>query len=325
MRDQEKEYFEDLVGKYILGEATAAEQQQVESWCAQDPDNQKYLDHSRLIYERAQLPSQFNFDPEKAWAKVAPQLQTTKPTNRPLISPIWKIAAGFILVAAVSYLFYWNLAPGEEFVYLSGNEVVTQTLPDQTEIALNKSSEAKVDYNAVKKTGTIHLKGEATISISEEKEIKWTVEAENLLIRDIGTIFHVKAYPDADLVEVSVLEGAVQFYSRRDEGIMLLAGEKGTYDKTTGNYTKDAADTNVVAFKTRSFQFDEADLQTVVERISEVYGRKIKLLGGIGNCKITVAFDNEDFDTVLAVLSETMGLEVAEVGDEITLSGEDCY
>lgn len=325
MSEQEREHIEELVVKYLLGEASAQEQELVDDWRGKSAENQRFLEDSQLIYEKAQLPSEHTFDPAKAWAKVAPQLSAGKAKQRSLFSPLWKVAAGLALLAVVSYLFYWNLAPGDEYVYLSENEVLTQTLPDQTEISMNKASEVKVDYNARKKTGTIQLKGEATISIGKEKEVQWTVEAENLLIRDIGTVFHVKAYPDGRQVEVSVLEGAVQFYSKTESGILLQAGEKGIYDKASGNYSKTMADTNVVAFKTRSFQFTEENLQTVVDRISEVYGKKITLLGGIGSCKITVEFNEEELDTILAILSETMGLEVDEKDDEIILSGEGCF
>jgi len=319
----EEEYIEDLIGKFIVGEASEEEIRDLRQWCALSPDNQKYLDDSLLIFEKAQLPDDRDFDTEAAWEKVKGQITAKKTVHRKLM-PLWKVAAAVLLVAAVSYVFYWNLAPGDEFVYLSENKVVTQTLPDQTEISLNKESEVTVDYNPRKKTGTIQLKGEATISIGKEKEVQWTVEAENMLIRDIGTVFHVKAYPDGQLVEVSVLEGAVQFYSATQEGIMLQAGEKGIYDKASGTYNKTVADTNVVAFKTRSFQFTEENLQSVVDRISEVYDRKITLQGGIGTCKITVEFHEEELDTIIGILSETMGLKVSEDGDEIILSGEGC-
>ncbi len=314
---------EELIGKFVVGEASEEETRDLQDWCARSPDNQKYLDDSVFIFENAQLADQPEFDVDLAWDKVKSQISEKKPRTRMML-PLWKVAAGLVLLAAVSYLFYWNLAPGDEFVYLSENQVMTQTLPDQTEISMNKASEVKVDYNARKKTGTIQLKGEATISIGKEKDIKWTVEAENLLIRDIGTVFHVKAYPDGQQVEVSVLEGAVQFYSATHEGIMLQAGEKGTYDKASGSYSKTVADTNVVAFRTRSFQFTEESLQSVVDRISEVYDRKITLSGGIGACKITVEFTDEELDAILGILSETMGLEINENGDEIILSGEGC-
>ncbi|TDQ18272.1 FecR family protein [Algoriphagus boseongensis] len=320
----EQEYIEDLVVKFLLGEANPEEIKEVETWCAQSSANQKYLEDTKLIIEKSQLPSSAEFDPEKAWSKVGPKLRDTRKEVRSIIS-LWKIAASLILVAVVAYLFYWYMAPGEEFVYLSENEVLTQTLPDQTEISLNRESEIKVDYNPRKKTGTIQLKGEATISIGKEKDIQWIVEAENLLIKDIGTVFNVKAYPEDQMIEVSVLEGAVQFYEKGEEGILLKAGEMGVYDKISKQYSKTQADTNVVSFKTRSFQFTEENLQEVVDLISEVYDQEIILSGPVGSCKVTVGFENEDMDTILEILSETMGLEIRKVGNQIILQGEGCF
>lgn len=318
----EEEYMEDLIGKFVVGEASESEIRDLRDWCALSPENQKYLDDSLKIFENAQLSDQ-DFDTEKAWENVKSKISENGTKTR-FLFPVWGIAAGLVLVLAFSFLFYNQYTKPEEYQFVSENQVMTQTLPDQTEISLNKASEVKVEYNARKKTGTIQLSGEATISIGKEKEIQWTVEAENLLIRDIGTVFHVKAYPDGQQIEVSVLEGAVQFYSQNEEGIILEVGEKGIYDKASGSYSKTVADTNVVAFKTRSFQFDEENLQAVVDRISEVYDRKITLTGGIGSCKITVEFAEEEFDTIIGILSETMGLEVSENGDEIILSGEGC-
>ena len=319
----EEEYIENLIGKFIVGEALESEVRDLQEWCALSPENQKYLDDSLFIFERAQLPDLHEFDTEKAWEKVKSRISDSGTKTR-FLFPVWGIAAGLVLVLAFSFLFYSQFSKPEKFKFVSENQVMTQTLPDQTEISLNKASEVKVEYNARKKTGTIQLSGEATISIGKEKEVQWTVEAENLLIRDIGTVFHVKAYPDGQQIEVSVLEGAVQFYSQTEEGIMLEAGEKGIYDKTSGSYSKTVADTNVVAFKTRSFQFNEENLEAVVDRISAVYDRKITLAGGIGTCKITVEFTEEEFDTIIGILSETMGLKVSENGDEIILSGEGC-
>lgn len=319
----EAEYIEDLIGKFIVGEASETEIRDLREWCALSPDNQKYLDDSLYIFDKAQLSDQQNFDTEKAWEKVKSRISENGTKTRFFI-PIWGIAAGLVLVLAFSFLFYQQYVQPDKFQFVSENRVLTQTLPDQTEISLNKASEVKVEYNARKKTGTIQLSGEATIRIGKEKDVQWTVEAENLLIRDIGTVFHVKAYPDSQQIEVSVLEGAVQFYSQTEEGIMLVVGEKGIYDKASGSYSKASANTNVIAFKTRAFQFYEENLQEVVDRISEVFDRKITLKGGIESCKITVEFTNEELDTILGILSETMGLEVSENGDEIILSGEGC-
>ncbi|MDX5339210.1 MAG: FecR domain-containing protein [Cyclobacteriaceae bacterium] len=324
MREEEREYMEDLIGKYILGEANPQEISEVESWCALHPDNQKYLEDTQLIYEKAQLPSEKEFNAEKAWGAVLGQINSRK-EKRGLSFSLWKIAASLALLATISFVLYYQMAPGEEYLLRAENEISTQVFPDQTEISLNRSSAATVKYNPRKKTGSIQLTGEATIDIGKEKNIQWTVEVENLLIRDIGTVFHVKAYPEENSIEVSVLEGIVEMIKPAGDRLTLQAGEKGIYDKRSGEFDTALADTNVVAFKTRSFQFSEQSLSEVVALVSEVYRQKIRLAGPIGDCKITVGFENEDLDTILEILAETMGLEILKGSAEIVLSGDGCF
>ena len=324
MSEEEREHIEELIGKYILGEANPQEISEVKAWCALHPENQKYLEDTQLIYEKAQLPSVLEFDPEKAWGAVLSQINS-RPKGKSIPFSLWKVAASFVLLAAISFVLYYQIAPGEEYLLVAENEISTQVFPDQTEISLNRSSEATVNYNPRKKVGTIQLKGEATLAIGKEKNLQWTVEVEDLLIRDIGTVFHVKAYPEENSVEVSVLEGIVEMIKPSGEKLTLQAGEKGIYDKRSREFETALADTNVVAFKTRSFQFSEQSLSEVIKLVSEVYRQKIRLEGPIADCKITVGFENEDLDTLLDILAETMGLEIQKSPDEIVLSGDGCF
>ena len=315
---------EDLIGKFIVGEASEDEAREVQDWCALSPENQKYLDDSLLIYEQAQLPDDSNFDTDLAWDKVKSQINARKVKTR-LFSPVWGIAAGIILVLAFAFLFYSQNTRPEQFQFVSENEVVTQILPDQTELSLNQNSTAKVEYNVRKKTGTIQVSGEVLVNIPETKKVEWIVKTENLLIRDIGTVFHVKSLPGGETVEVSVQEGEVQFYTETEAGVMLKAGEKGIYDKAKNEFFKAEADTNVTSFKTRNFTFFERELKEVAADLTAVYGKEIILDGNIAACKITVDFANEDLDTILSIIAETMSLEVTVEGEAIRLSGDGCF
>jgi ferric-dicitrate binding protein FerR (iron transport regulator) len=198
-------------------------------------------------------------------------------------------------------------------------------MPDLTEISLNKNSDVRVDYNERKKTGTIHLSGEALINIPDSKKVNWTVQAGELHIDDIGTVFHVKAFPDSAIVEVTVQEGLVRFYKDDVEGITLSAGEKGIYDKDLNTFAKLEADPNVAAFVTKSFVFQEEELAQVLASLSQVYGRKIVMEGDISGCRLTVNFENEDLNTILEIIGETLGLEVIDEGSQIKISGDGCY
>jgi len=320
------EHIEDLIGKFIVGEASEAEIRELGEWCALSAENQKYLDDAKLIYEKSQLPSKPNFDAEVAWTKVKSKI-TKKETKTRFMLPTWGIAAGLILIFALTFIFYSirQSTQTQEFQFVADNKVVTQQMPDLTEISLNQHSQVKVEYNERKNKGTIVLAGEALISIPDSKKVNWTVQAGELQIEDIGTVFHVIAFPDSAMVEVTVQEGLVRFYKEDMEGITLKAGEKGTYDKNLNVFSKLVADPNVSAFVTRLFIFQEEELGEVLDKLSQIYGKKILMEGNISGCKLTVAFENEDLETILEIISETLSLEVIEEGDLIKLSGDGCF
>lgn len=320
----ESEHIEELIGKFLLGEASAIEAIELKEWCAISPENQKYLDDAQWILEKAQLSDQTEFESEIAWTKVRSKIKPQTGKMRS-ISSVWKIAASLVLLMGLTYLFYILMTPQQEFQYLSENKVQTHLMPDLTEITLNQQSEIRVEYNQRKNKGTIHLSGEALINITEDKKVNWIVEANDLLIEDIGTVFHVQAYPDSPVVEVSVQEGIVRFYSESQDGITLQVGEKGTYDKALKTFSKSKSDPNVAAFKSGKLDFQEDELGNVAAKLESFYGRTIILDGNIAACRLTVAFDNEDLETVLSIISETLGLEVIYEDQLIRLRGDGCF
>jgi ferric-dicitrate binding protein FerR (iron transport regulator) len=317
------EHIEDLIGRYIVGEATETQIRELEDWCALSPDNQRYLDDARLIFEKATLSGEVDFDTEKAWANVRSRIDNKGKTR--LFSPMWSIAASLFLVFGLSLLFFKPWLKREEFQFVSENEVQTHLMPDRTEIALNRKSKVSVSYNERRKTGTIRLAGEALISIPEDKKVNWTVEAGGLLIDDIGTVFQVNANPEKIIFEVSVLEGMVRLYTKETEGITISAGEKATYNRLDATFAKVEADPNVASFKTKNFDFQEDSLSEIVVKLQEVYGKAIVLEGPIESCKLTVAFENESLETILTIISETLGLEVQEAQEKIIIKGNGCF
>lgn len=323
MSEQEEFYIDSLIAKYIVGEISPSEEKELKEWCALSEENQKVLDDELLIFQKANLGTSQQFDADLAWNKIQPRIQQPKKGKQIFFTP-WRIAASFILLCAVSFLIFQQLSAPEKFTYLSENQVETQVLPDQTQISLNRDSEVSVEYNERKKTGLIKLSGESLVSIPEDKKVKWQVQVNELLIEDIGTVFNVKAYPASSLVEVSVLEGEVRMYLPSNEGISLIAGEKGTFEKATGNFSKEEADANVDSYSTKSFSYFNQDLASVIAHLSEVYQTDIRLEGNIDSCRLTVDFENEDLDTILTIIAETLNLEISKSGSDILLSGAAC-
>jgi transmembrane sensor len=319
-----EENIEDLIGKFLVGEATEEETETLKKWCALSQENQKYLDDAFLIFEKAQLEDANDFDVESAWEKVEKQISGNGNKTR-FFMPFWGIAASLLLLLAFSFLFYQSYFKSEEYQLVSENQVLTQVLPDLTEISLNQNSQVEISYNERRKTGTIKMQGELLVSIPKDKKVEWTVQTGDLLIQDIGTIFHVMAYPESETVEVSVEEGMVKFYSQTQSGITLQAGERGIFNKSTQAFLKAEANPNAAAFKTRKFSFYEQELHSVVADLTAAFGKEIVLEGPISGCKLTVDFQDEDLETILSIISETMSLDVYQEGEVIRISGDGCY
>jgi transmembrane sensor len=316
---------DDLIGKVLSGEATSEEVREVEAWRGASSENEKYYADLELIFSKAASNQvKIDFDADEAWRKVQRKLVKTTTINwRPL-----RMAAGIVLVAMVG-IFAWRSfnKPTQIMAIVSDNKVVHDTLPDGSTTVLNKRSSIEFEYNPREKIRKVKLRGEGFFEVKHEDTKPFVIQADEALVRDIGTAFNIKSYPDKDTVEVVVESGVVQFYTLSDPGMTVSAGETGFYSKRTKTFSKLAkADTNVLAYKTRVFAFHGTDLRSAIEQINEVYDSKIKLANDIiANCQVTVTFRNNELDEIVEILAETLALTIERTDqNEIILNGQKC-
>lgn len=315
---------EDLIGKVLSNEATPEEILEVENWRKASPENEKYYADMQTIFAKA---ATIEFDADEAWLKV--QQKLSKSRTRTINWQPLRIAAGIVLmVSAGIFAFrYFNAEQPQALAFASENKVVENTLPDSSKVVLNKRSSIEFKYDPKEKTRKVKLKGEGFFEVKHEESKPFVIETDEALVRDIGTAFNIKSYPDKDTVEVVVTEGVVQFYTLKDPGLTVNAGETGIYSKRNKVFTKIAkADTNKLSYKTRVFSFHSTDLRSVIEQINEVYDAKITLANeDIARCQLTVTFRNDELDTMIDVITETLGLTAERRGKkEVILNGPGC-
>jgi transmembrane sensor len=324
---------DDLIGKVLAGEASAAEQEQLQAWSDLSAGNKQYLDQIRTIFEMAASRQvQLHFDTDAAWHKVKKALKNEKNTGISLqrsfnFWPALKIAAGIIFIVTIGiFSFRWWNQPVQTFAVSTDRQAAQDTLPDGSTAFLNKKSSLTYEYNRRKKTRTVRLKGEGFFEVKHEEAKPFIIEAEEVLVRDIGTAFNVRAYPESDTVAVVVKTGEVQIYTNENAGLHLTAGETGIYSKRRGEFTRlEKADTNVLSYKTGVFSFNHTDLKTVIEKINEVYDSHIILQNpALATCRLTVNFQGESLDAMVEVIAETFKLTVTRKDQEIILNGAGC-
>ncbi len=318
---------DDLIGKVLSDEATPVERDQLNHWLQQSEVNAHYFDQLKIVFEKAKAwRVKLKFDEDEAWQKVKFRIQHKKQVF--LTAPLLRIAAGLTLIAAVSYFVYQSIKPmAQTLAIKTEREIKQDTLPDGSVAVVNKNSRLNYEFNPQSKARKVKLAGEAYFEVKHEETKPFVIEtADEVLIEDIGTAFNVKAYPDSDTIVVTVESGEVQFYTLKNPGLRLKAGEAGVYSKSLKEFSRLVkADTNVLAYKTKIFSFKDTDLKKAVEMINEIYDSKI-VLGNtaIGNCRLTVNFNNDKVEDIAEIIAETLGLKVEKKDNNLILNGTGC-
>lgn len=319
---------DELIGKYLAGEASAEERDIVNSWCRENEANVQYFNHLRMIFDRAATVQEtIDVDADAAWNKVKSRLrQNEKAVPLEPARSSWtflKIAASVIIILGVGFFAYrTTLGPAKPLEVIADVRTVTDTLPDGSEVVLNKKTQLTYSYNKAKKEHVVKLNGEAYFDINHNKDEEFLIDASGVFIRDIGTSFNVKAYPDSATIEVVVEEGEVIFFTETDSGLSLKAGGKGVYNKITKQFSVDMPEANVAAYKTKTFVFSGTRLEDVAKQLNGVYDKKVIIADAIKDCVITVDFNNERIEEIAAIIVETHeSISMKETPDGILLDG----
>jgi ferric-dicitrate binding protein FerR (iron transport regulator) len=327
---EEFENIDNLIGNLLAGEATPEEKTKVAEWVSQSADNKAYFEQLKAIFEAASSKNiLLQVDADAAWQKVKSKL---KQPNKKVETNYWtilKIAAGLAWLGFLAFMFFQNRNSEEKDQTISfKTEKQTQqdTLLDGSTAFLNRNSNLVYSYKPKEKSRTVKLSGEAFFEVKHDDQKPFIIETEEVFIKDIGTEFNVKAYPEDSIVMVTVSSGEVKFYSTNNPGLHLKAGEKGIYDKSMKAFFKILKkDTNVLAYKNKILTFKNLDLQSVINSLNEVYDTKITLANeAIKKCRLTVNFNNDRLETIIDVIAETLHLSVTKTEEEVILSGTGC-
>lgn len=316
-----------LIGKQLSGEISGEEKVMLDAWINFSEENQAYANQFKVLFEEsATLKLNERFDTDTAWIKLKSKIAKQNGRQRTL-QLVWRMAAAVVILCSAGFFAYQELFKIQDQTELSAQQIVIdKKLPDGTEVSLNKNTSLAYEYDPVKKTRKTKLQGEAYFKIAENKKRDFIIHAGDLMIKDIGTAFNVKAYPESDTVEIFVEDGEVQFFTADQAGLHLTANETGYYNKSTKEFSKAVkANPNRLAYKDQVFVFDNASLSEVVETINEVYEKKLKIeLKETEKCRITVTFKHETIDIIAEVIAGTLSLTLEETEHEIIFKGNSC-
>lgn len=323
------QHIDDLLVKHLTGEATEDEKLQVQQWLAKEEANRHYFDHFRLIWEESvQLATITPVDEQAAWVRFQNRVeQKDFPSSQARVwslnGPLMRAAVITGLVVGIACLTYilFNNNPGKVFALATiqaTNAVKTDTLPDGSQVTLNKHSQISYPKQFVDKKRVLQLNGEAFFKVTPDKEKPFEVHTNNVTITVVGTSFNIRSR--GDTTEIIVETGIVKVATGQ-QTVTLKAGQKAITGISEAILQKQAnTDQLYNYYRSKKFVCDHTPLWKLAEKLNEAYDVQIVFENdAVKNLELNTTFDNEPLDNILKVISGTFEISVTKEKGQIIL------
>lgn len=156
-------------------------------------------------------------------------------------------------------------------------------LPDGSELWLNAASAVTfpTSFNGTERSVT--LKGEAYFDIRPDAARPFRVKlANNTTIQVLGTAFNVNAYENEQAITTTLINGRVKVLDGTNKSRVLQPGDQASIAYSSGGIVLSRADTaQVLAWKNGIFNFENADIQTVMKQLERWYDIEVLYENGI--------------------------------------------
>ncbi len=264
------------------------------------------------------------FDRDKAWKKFrntieADDLLLSK--SKKMFS-IRNIAASIILLIGLSvtaYVLFNNYSQTQFTEISSANSIKEISLPDGSQITLNKNATIKFPKEFSDNNRTVEFSGEAFFDIAKNPAKPFIIKANKAEVVVLGTSFNVFA-DEKDNITVTVKTGKVKLSKNETENIILNPEEVGKIkNNTLSKY--DNIDKNYLAWKTKCFEYNGELLSKVIKDFNKVYQVNIILEDKeIGNLPIVSSPQNKTLDVALSLICTSGNLKYKQKADTIIIS-----
>ena len=324
LKGQDMEMNDDLLISYLLGEVSAEQARDIESWRLETPSNEIRFKRFQLIWESSkQLDLKDPIDAEDSLSRLKDKINDQRSDNLAIVQLkpkySWlKVVAALVLIGGVAW-FYTTTQLVQSLKSTTDQLVKIDTLSDGSVITLNKNSVLEYPSKFREKQRLVVLaKGEAFFNVTPDQEKPFLIKSGKMLIRVVGTSFNVKLKNGA--VEVIVETGKVEV-SKGESHIFLEPGEKITVSENSIALKKEmTTDLLYNYYRTKEFVADDTPLWRMVQALNEAYDTNIVIQNpAIKNLPLNTTFKNEALDDILDVISRTFKITVEKKQSEILL------
>lgn len=307
----------ELIARRLSGEATAAEEQELNDYLQQHAGDQYLYDIlSKYWLQHADPVQEAANDEEERFRRILSgaddtnqQLSEVPDTSTLKISHskwIYYVAAASVLLIATLVFFYANnkktalssataKQPQLSEVSARPGSRSKLILPDGTQVWLNAESRITYLNTFNKALREVNLEGEAYFDVTHDASRPFIVHTSGIAIKVLGTAFTVKSYASDKTIEATLLRGSIEVFKNDDPAapkVILRPHEKLVFNKEEQSIATKAANTNG----------DSATSQTGISVTTLPKGKPDSVLKEISWVYNKLVFDGDRFEELATKL-----------------------
>jgi len=315
---------EDFIINFLARKESPEDVQKLKEWLVVDPARRNKLKQWLAVWDSVgMVDATDQLDIEKAYqrflfrvgTKTAPKTAPKRIRTNTVFMTISRIAAIFVIGFSLGMLFhfYWKNNQHEQVAFIenivplgSKSEI---KMPDGTAVWLNAGSTLRypTDYGKTKRN--VYLTGEGYFKVTRQTEKPFTVHTALAIITTLGTEFDVKAYPEENVLETTLIEGKLAVEHSEASGVfdrvLLKTGQKLSVTVTdqkpetvVTQIDQDMAEAEV-SWKETNWRIESETLQHLAVKLERRYNVRITVDDRLKDIRFSATLSDESLEQVL--------------------------
>lgn len=324
---------EELKAKFLAGECTEEELQQIKEWLKNSPQDKEEIFRMEKMSDKLKaqfMPkSQIRQAEERLMGCIKEQEAEQEAEHHAHVVRLWRRAAAVVVVCVLGGLAWFYSQHNSlrhvqmQLVTTGADNDTTLVLPDGTKVWLNKLSALKYPKEFDSDNRVVEIEGEGYFEVTKNPHQPFIVESEVMSVKVLGTVFNFRIDKQQQRATVSLLEGKVKVVGNHDEGtIELKPGQKACVDARLGNLTVSENDVYQDAmWHERKTAFSNANVSDIAKLLEKIYHIQVVVDPAIdqANTYSGVIKEKETIDSVLDLLQNTLPIHYKVKGNRVYL------
>ena len=275
-----------LLSRIITGEATSEEKEAFYRHLGDNKEDEDLFYQIKSLWVKSSIPTDSanqEAEFERIWNTIKPEVRRPGFT---IGTQFLKIAAVVLVVFSLGGIIGYLLpdrkpqfadSGTQKYTALKGSVSIIE-MQDGTKIWLNSGSELLYRENHQSHQREAELRGEAFFEVKHRADFPLLVKAGSITVRDLGTTFNIKAYPEDPQIETSLFEGAASVLTTEEKtGIELRPGQSAIYDSSAKKIKLLTFSQNIIsAWKDGKFVIRDQRLEDIFKELSRWYDVEFK-------------------------------------------------